>query len=71
MDGTVNVPTYDKTTYLGEHVQKLQGIKSLHHLRFAKDHPGLVFVKEMADSLEVDHDLLRMLGVQRLGTSLS
>ena len=28
MDGTIKVPTYDRVIYLGEHVQKLPGIKS-------------------------------------------
>ena len=59
MDGTVHVPVYDWASYLGERLQKLPGIKSLHHLRFSKDHPGHVFVKERSDSPEIVHDLLK------------
>ena len=59
MDGTVHVPVYDWASYLGERLQKWPGIKSLHHLRFSKDHPGHVFVKERSDSPEIDHDLLK------------
>ena len=59
MDGTVHVPVYDWASYLGERLQKLPRIKSLHHLRFSKDHPGHVFVKERSDSPEIDHDLLK------------
>ena len=58
-DGTVLVPTYDWQTFLGEHVNKLVGIKSFHHIRFSHDHKGSVFAKLKSDSAEVEHKLLK------------
>lgn len=58
-DGTVIVPTYDWQTFLGEHLNKLVGIKSFHHLRFSSQHKGSVFVKLRSDSPEVKYDLLK------------
>ena len=58
-DGTVIVPTYDWTSFLGEHVNKCVGIKSFHHLRFLASHKGSVFVREKSDSPEVEMKLLK------------
>ena len=59
MDGTVIVPTYDWTSFLGEHVEKCTGIKSYHHLHFSSTARGHVFVRERSDSPEVDINLLK------------
>ena len=58
-DGTVLVPTYDWQSFLGEHINKLVGIKSLHHIRFSHDHKGSVFAKLKSDSAEVEYKLLK------------
>ena len=55
----VIVPTYDWQFFLGENLNKLVGIKSLHHLRFSHDHKGSVFTKLKSDSPEVEHKLLK------------
>lgn len=57
-DGNVIVPTYDWQSYLSSFFSKLKGIKKLHHLRFHADSPGIVYVKEAADSPEVSISLL-------------
>ena len=43
MDGTVEVHTYDWQSFLSEHLNKLAGIKSFHHLRFPAINKGHVF----------------------------
>ena len=54
--GTI-VPTYDWTTFFAPHLKKLIGIKKYHHFRFTSSEPGVVYVKEHADTAEVRMDL--------------
>ena len=53
------VPTYDWTSFLQPHFQKITGIKKLHHFRYSASSPGTVFVKTQADAEESALDLLR------------
>ena len=54
--GTI-VPTYDWTNFFAPHLKKLIGIKKYHHFRFTSSEPGVVYVKEHADTAEVRMDL--------------
>ena len=54
---TTIVPTYDWTTFFAPHLKKLIGIKKYHHFRFTSSEPGVVYVKEHADTAEVRMDL--------------
>ena len=58
-DGTIIVPTYSWTSFLGDHISKCVGIKSFHHLRFSASHKGSVFVREKSDSPKVKMKLLK------------
>ena len=53
------VPTYDWTSFLQPHFQKIAGIKKLHHFRYSASSPGTVYVKTHADAEESALDLLR------------
>lgn len=57
--GDVRVPAYDWVTYLEQYFKKLPKIKSYHHFRFDKDHPGTVFCKQYWNSEEKAINLLR------------
>ena len=59
MDGTVIVPMYDWNSFLAEHIGKCVGIESIHHLRFAGNNKGHVFIRHKSDSLEVDMKLVK------------
>ena len=58
-NGDVHVPAYDWVTYLQQYFTKLPKIKSYHHVRFDKDHPGTVFCKQYWYSEERAINLLR------------
>ena len=58
-DGTVEIHTYDWQSFLSEHLDKLIGIKSFHHLRFLASNKGHVFAKTRSDAMEVDFNLLK------------
>ena len=58
-NGTVLVPCYDWTTFLGLYFKKFPQIKSYYHFRFHKDHPGIVFCKEYWNSEEKAINILR------------
>ena len=51
-DGQTIVPSRDWAGFLSSHFRRLDGIKQYHHLRFERDHPGLVFLKNTATAEE-------------------
>ena len=51
--------TYDWQSVLSEHLDKLVGIKSFHHLLFSASYRGHVFAKKRSDGTEVDFNLLK------------
>ena len=57
--GEVMVPTYDWADYLGPHFDKIPHIKAQHHFHFLSSRPGEVTVKQLCDSEEVSHHILR------------
>ncbi|XP_071940904.1 uncharacterized protein [Antedon mediterranea] len=62
-DGTMHVPAYNWQTFLEPFFKPLPQIKSLHHMRFCCDNPGMVFYKKYSDSPEQSFQLLRNLDV--------
>ena len=48
--GETLVPVYSWNTFLGDHFRKLPGIKRYHHFTLSARTPGVVTVKEYADS---------------------
>lgn len=58
-DGRTLVPNYDWTDFFVPHMKKVQGIKKLHHFRFTSLEPGVVYVKEHADTPERKIELLK------------
>ena len=69
-NGTVLVPCYDWTTFLGLYFKKFPQIKSYYHFRFHKDHPGIVFCKEYWNSEEKAINILRNARVVPAGGEL-
>lgn len=57
-DGKTIVPTYDWTDFFAPHLKKITGIKKYYHFRCDSSKPGVVFVKEHANS-EEEIDLLK------------
>ena len=57
--GEVIVPSYDWAEYLGPHFHKIPSIKTQHHFHFSSSRPGEVTVKQLGDSEEVCHHILR------------
>ncbi|XP_035516337.1 uncharacterized protein LOC118327178 [Morone saxatilis] len=57
-DGTVLVPMYDWSTFLGTYFRKLPTIKSFHHFLFCQG-STLVRMKKFLNSVEVSQDLGR------------
>ena len=55
--GEVIVPTYDWSTYFGQHFSKIPSIKAQHHFLFSHVKPGVVRAKQLLDSDEVEHNL--------------
>ena len=49
--------------FFAPHFKKIVGIKKYHHFRYDLSKPGVVFVREHADTQEVEFDLTK-------GTSL-
>lgn len=60
-DGTVVVPTYDWAAFFDEPFRQraLQGIKSMHHLRFTCEKPDSVLVRDTSDSPEREINLVK------------
>lgn len=58
-NGAVRVIAYDWMTYLEQYFKKLPHLKSYHHFRFHRDHPGTVFCKEYWNSEERAINILR------------
>ena len=56
-DGSTIVPTYDWTDFFAPQLKKISGIKKYHHFRCDSSKPGRVYVKEHADTAEVEIDL--------------
>ena len=50
-DGRDNIPVYDWQKFFTS-FKKITNISTYHHFRFSKDHPGVVFCKENAKSVE-------------------
>lgn len=51
------VPTYEWSTYLGEHFKKVPNIKQYHQFNFVAQKPGRVLVKRFSDSEQLELDL--------------
>ena len=51
------MPTYDWTDFFAPHLKKVTSIKKYHRFRCDASKPGLVFVKEPADTEEEEIDL--------------
>ena len=58
-DGSTVVPTYDWTTFFAPELRRIPGIKKLHHFRCVSSEPGVVYVKEQADTTERKITLLK------------
>ena len=58
-NGSTIVPTYDWTDFFAPHLKKVIGIKRYHHFRCDSSQPGVVFVKEHADTDEEKIDLMK------------
>ena len=58
-DGNTIVPTYDWTDFFAPHLKKVTSIKKYHHFRCDASKPGVVFVKEHADTEEEEIDLFK------------
>ena len=59
-NGSTIVPTYNWTTFFAPHLKKVVGIKKYHHFRCDSSQPGVVFVKEHADTDEQMIDLMKL-----------
>ena len=59
-DGSVTVTTYDWQEYFKSFCTKIKGMKKL-LLRFESAHPGYIFVKERAGSIEVKRSILKVM----------
>ena len=57
-NGRVIVPVYDWSTFLGQYF-KFPNIKKIHHFRFSKENPGMVYYKEFVTSPEQSFMLLK------------
>ena len=53
------VPTYDWTDFFAPHLKKIAGIKKYHHFRYDASKPGLGYVKEHANTAEMEIDLMK------------
>ena len=58
-DGTVLVPVYNWQIFFEKHFKSIPQILKYHHFRFTEERPGVVFVKEFADSAEIEISLLK------------
>ena len=58
-NGRVIVPVYDWSTFLGQYFKKFPNIKKIHHFRFSKENPGMVYYKEFVTSPEQSFMLLK------------
>ena len=56
--GETVVPTYDWSTFLGVHFQKIPQLKSFHNFMFSAQHPGTVSLKNYSDSEETTFHML-------------
>ena len=56
-DGSAIVTTYDWTDFFAPHLKKVTGVKKYHHFRVDSSQPGVVFVREHADTGEQRIDL--------------
>ena len=56
-DGTVFVPVYDWQLFFRDDFKTIPNISDYHHFRFEHTSPGIVFLKEYADSPEIRVDL--------------
>ena len=59
-DDSTIVPTYDWTDFFAPHLRKITGIKKYHHFRCDSSKPGMVYVKEHADTEEIEIDLMKI-----------
>ena len=58
-DGSTIVPTYNWTDFFAQHLKKIVGMKNYHHFRCMSSEPGVVYVKEQADTPESKLELLK------------
>ena len=58
-DGRTIISTYDWTDFFAPRVKKLLGIKKNHNFRCDSSKPGVVYVKEHADTSELEIDLMK------------
>ena len=59
MNDENGVPTYNWTNFFAPHLKKVVGIKKYYHFRCDSSQPGVVFVKEHADTDEQMIDLMK------------
>lgn len=59
-NGSMIVPTYNWTDFFAPRIKKVVGIKKYHHFRCDSSQPGVVFVKEHADTNEQTIDLMKL-----------
>ena len=57
--GATIVPTYDWTDFFAPHLKKVASIKKYHHFRCDSSQPGVVFVKQHADTDEEKINLMK------------
>ncbi len=58
-DGTLIVPTFDRSSYFAIHFRRITGIKSFHHFHFDSSCPGIDHVQERCDSEKIRISLLK------------
>ena len=58
-DGRVIVPVFDWVTFLGQYFKRFPNVKKVHHFRFTKDNPGMVYYREFSTSPEQSFMLLK------------
>ena len=58
-EGRTTVPTYDWTDFFAPHLKKIPNIKKYHHFRFTSSKPGTVYVREHADTPELEISLMK------------
>ena len=58
-NGSTIVPTHNWASHFAPNFKKIPSIKKYHHFKMSSSYPGMVFVKEHADSAEVQFNLLK------------
>ena len=58
-DGDKSVQFYDWSSYFDEYFKKLPSIRKYHHFKMSSESPGIVFVKEYADSVVETVNILK------------